>query len=121
MNRENLLKLVPVRCAEEIGRIDECARVEFPRFRSAFGRLFGKLFRSSETIKLTLDDKCTAVWDIIDGRRNVESIGAKLKARYGDDIEPLYERLGELLGILAVLTVVAQDHVEHVQLVGVAD
>ena len=100
MSKGNLLEKIPFRLAVEIGRFEDNARVAFPRFRSFPGRLFGRLFRASSTIKLTLDPKCTAVWDLIDGHRTVDDIALRLKKRFGDEIEPLYERLGELLSIL---------------------
>ena len=100
MNETNLLDLVPLRLVAESQRIEGCVCVEFPRFRSAPGRLFGRAFRASRTIRLTLDDKSTAVWDLIDGRRSVEQIGATLQRKYGEEIEPVYERLAKLLEIM---------------------
>ena len=101
MSEKNLLAMVPERAATEAERVDGCARIEFPRFHSAFGRLIGRIFQASETIKLTLDDKCTAVWDLVDGRRTVEEIGRVLHDRLGPEIEPIYERLAKLLQIMA--------------------
>lgn len=100
MSDTNLLHLVPVRNALEIQRINNRARVEFERFTTPVGKLFGKLFRASNTIVLTLDEKSTAVWDLIDGARNIEEIGQELKRKFGEEAEPLYERLSGLLRIL---------------------
>lgn len=100
MQKANLIELVPRRNAVEIGREDGRARVEFPRFKSRLGQLFGKVFGASNTIKLTLDEKCTAVWDLIDGKTSVGLIGDQLLVTYGSDIEPLYERLSALLATL---------------------
>lgn len=100
MNTDNLLERIPCRCAREVARREGRARVEFTRFRSGAGRLFGRFFRASETIKLTLDEKSTAVWDLIDGRTDVRHIADEMGKRYGQDIEPLYDRLAELLAIL---------------------
>ena len=100
MSEKNLLTMVPERIAVETDRIDGCARIEFPRFRSAPGRLFGRIFQASEKIKLTLDDKSTVVWDLVDGRRTVEQIGRELQRRYGRDLDPLYHRLGQLLAVM---------------------
>ena len=58
------------------------------------------MFGASSTIKLTLDEKCTAVWDLIDGKTSVELIGEQLLSIYGARIEPVYERLTLLLATL---------------------
>ena len=97
---KNLLAFVPHRLAQEVERSEGKVRVSFPRFRSKFGRAFGKLFRASELIYLTLDERSTAVWDLCDGRRNVKQISEELRARFGEDVEPVYLRLAELLSIL---------------------
>ena len=74
--------------------------MEFPRFRSEAGRWFGRLLGKSEKIRLSLDEHSTAVWDLVDGWRTVKAIGQELQKRYGDEIEPLYPRLSELLKIM---------------------
>ena len=100
MSEKNLLTMVPERTAVETDRIDGRARIEFPRFRSTPGRLFGRIFQASEKIKLTLDDKSTAVWDLVNGWRTVEKIGEELLRKFGPEIEPVYERLAKLLEIM---------------------
>ena len=100
MTRMNLLELTPIRTASETSRPNGRACFEFPRFRRAPGRWFGRLIGTSPTIKLTLDEPGTAVWDLVDGRRDVATIADALHARFGNEVEPLHDRLGTLLGIL---------------------
>jgi hypothetical protein len=92
--------LIPIRTASETSRPNGRACFEFPRFRHAPGRWFGRLIGASPTIKLTLDEPGTAVWDLVDGRRDVATIADALHARFGNEVEPLHDRLGTLLGIL---------------------
>ncbi|HHW58119.1 MAG TPA: PqqD family protein [Clostridia bacterium] len=53
-------------------------------------RLFVK---KPETTTLELDDIGSEVWNLIDGQRTVYEIGQDLKRKFGDTVEPLYERL----------------------------
>ena len=44
--------------------------------------------------KVKLDDIGSFIWELCDSRKNVEEIGKRLKEKFGDRVEPLYERLG---------------------------
>jgi hypothetical protein len=44
--------------------------------------------------RLSLDEVGTHVWRRCDGRTTVESIAASLRERFGDKVEPVYDRLG---------------------------
>ncbi len=43
--------------------------------------------------RVELDEYGVFVWELCDGSRTVKEIGKKLKERFGDSVEPLYERL----------------------------
>jgi hypothetical protein len=43
--------------------------------------------------KLRLDDYGGFAWSLCDGKRSVSEIGARIKERWGEGAEPLYERL----------------------------
>ncbi|ACJ17276.1 conserved hypothetical protein [Thermococcus onnurineus NA1] len=43
--------------------------------------------------RIELDEAGAFIWELCDGRRTVEEIGKLLKRRFGDEVEPLYERL----------------------------
>lgn len=111
MNSEpNLLDLVPVKIAGETGRKNGHVQIYFPRFKSKAGTLFGMLFRSSRTIKVNLDEKSTALWDLIDGRKNVGQIGREMMKIFGDEIDPVYERLSALLRIMEKNKMISMGH-----------
>ena len=44
--------------------------------------------------KIKLDDIGSFIWTLCDGQKTVEEIGRKMKEKFGDRVEPLYERLG---------------------------
>lgn len=43
--------------------------------------------------KLKLDGQGAFVWNLCDGKQSVREIGNRLRERFGDEAEPLYERL----------------------------
>ena len=51
--------------------------------------------------KIYLDDYGTFVWNQIDGNRTVFDIAVQLKEQYGEKVEPVYERLGMFINMLA--------------------
>ena len=94
---ENLFELKPrqLRSFEELddGTID----VIIPRYGdNAIGRLLKKVL-SNRPLRIHLDDIGTSVWQMCDGRRTVHEIGRSLHDRFGDRIEPVYDRLEEFL------------------------
>jgi hypothetical protein len=66
--------------------------VQVPRFRS---RWMGWLQRRLQKpcFQLHLDRIGSAVWLACDGESTVGDIGKRLKERFGDEIEPLWDRL----------------------------
>lgn len=58
-------------------------------------------FRIPEHTKLTLDEYGSFVIRHLDGAATVEIIGLRLAERFGDQVEPLYERLIPYLRFLA--------------------
>jgi len=50
--------------------------------------------------RIKLDSYGSFIWKSIDGNRSVEDIGKMLKESFGENVEPLYERLSEFISIL---------------------
>jgi hypothetical protein len=44
--------------------------------------------------KIKLDEIGSFIWELCDGRKTVKEIGGRLKEKFGEKVEPLYERLG---------------------------
>lgn len=49
---------------------------------------------------IDLDKIGSAVWLLIDGKKNVYEIGKNLKGEFGEKVEPLYDRLNMYLSYL---------------------
>lgn len=57
-------------------------------------RFFRKLrFKIPLYKKIALDEMSSEVFLLIDGKRTVKEIGENLEMKYGDKVNPLYERL----------------------------
>ena len=92
----NLLKLRPVR---SIGWKEENELVVLlkPKFKHPF---FKKLFlprMKNPFFKIKLDSVGSFTWKLCDGSLTVEKIAKSMKHKFGDDVEPLYERLAQFL------------------------
>jgi len=91
-NPPNLLDLKPVRLFEH--RIEEeLVTVLVPRYRSRWMAWLQRRL-SRPHFKLHLDSVGSKVWLLCDGERTVEEIGKLVRECFGDDVEPLWERLG---------------------------
>jgi len=88
---QNLLDLKPVRLMEHL-MDNDLVVVQIPRFRSRWmGWLQGRL--KKPCYQLHLDKIGSTVWLACDGESTVGDIGKRLKDRFGEEIEPLWDRL----------------------------
>ena len=95
--KKNLLDCVPVKNIrlKTSGKIIICER------RGVLNMFMKSVFNIPERTVTELDEKSAAVWQLIDGKRSVYEIADGLKNRYGEDCEPLYERLALFLKTLS--------------------
>jgi len=96
---QNILDMIPLRSYEweEKG---ETISVKVPKFRSKLGQKFCSLIKKKRTYRVNLDEYGSYVWKLCDGRRTVREIGNSLKEKFGEDLEPVYERVAELFNIM---------------------
>jgi hypothetical protein len=90
----NLLELIPVQhiLSEKTG--DGLYVLLKPKYRHPWfvKHILPRL--KSPHYKIKLDDIGSFIWEHCDGQKKVEEISGNLKAKFGDKVEPLYERLG---------------------------
>lgn len=93
----NLLDLKPTRNINwENGEGDLIVLLK-PKFSN---RWLAKLFlprMKRPHYRIKLDDFGSLVWNCCDGKTTVRQIGASLQKKFGDKVEPVYERLGVFL------------------------
>ena len=100
-NQDNFLDLIPVK-SEKIRWItleDEIVQIQIDR-NSWLDRAVRVLFKTPTMMKIDLDQYGSYIWTAIDGQKNIETIANGFKKAFGDEVEPLYERLGSYVNIL---------------------
>jgi hypothetical protein len=97
----NLIDMIVVKSEHIQWRETDDGVVEIIILRNGFVDRFVRLFRNTpKTFTVRLDEYGSFVWNATDGRRRISEIGEMLFARFGSDIEPIYERLVVFLNAL---------------------
>lgn len=99
--KDNFLELIPRRNSSKEWILNDDGRVQIiiPR-NGLFDKVVRVFYKTPKVMRIDLDELGSAVWKLIDGKRNISDIGVVLKAEYGDKAEPLIERLGKYINIL---------------------
>jgi hypothetical protein len=98
---KNILDMVPHRIYEwEEDEKKGIVIVKMPRFRSRLGKKFCSAIKKDQTYNVKLDEKNSFIWKLCDGKRSVREISESVLDKYGDDVEPVYQRVGELFHIM---------------------
>ena len=98
---ENYLDRIPVR-SEKIGwSSDSDGKVSLEiENKGVFNRIAQKLFKKPRISYVHLDEMGSFVWPLIDGERDITSLGEDVRNHFGDSAEPLYPRLAKYFEIL---------------------
>lgn len=91
-NDDNFLLYVPIIKHEKW----ECkkGRVKLFFYHDKLIERFARwLVKKPNVSDIELDELGSSVWMLIDGERSLYDIGEKLKEKFGDKCEPLYDRL----------------------------
>ena len=92
LREKNLLELIPVRCVGHEFKEDGTISLLIPRFKSKFLLNFLPK-KKSPFVRINLDEYGTSFWQNLDDKRNVQEIGSIMREKFGDAIEPVFERL----------------------------
>jgi len=99
--KNNFLEMVPKRVEKIKWIVLNDGKVQIVIDRNGF---FDKLVRffvkTPEVMRIDLDEYGSYVWKAIDGEKTIYEICEKLKEKFGEDVEPLYERFGTYINIL---------------------
>ena len=89
----NLFDLLPERKREFVKRDDGMIEVLIPRYgRGRLGKFLGSLLKD-RPVRLKLDKVGTLTWELCDGRHSVFTIGERLRKSFGEEVDPVYDRL----------------------------
>lgn len=97
---ENYLDKIPLR-NEKYGWSEEDGKVTLEiENKGMWNRLFQKILKKPKISYVHLDEFGSFVWSMTDGEKTITQIGEAVKERFGDEAEPLYERLSKYFQIL---------------------
>lgn len=98
---ENFLELIPVRNPALEYSVDDngIVIITVPNI-GFFNKLAQTFFKRPKISYIHLDAYSSYVWRGMNGKRDLTELGRYLKRKYGDNAEPLYERLIEFINIL---------------------
>jgi hypothetical protein len=99
-NEVNLLELVPIQNISWEKNEEGLVSLLKPKIQIPFlaKRLLHRMKRPY--YKVNLDEIGSHFWEHCDGRNSIERIAALQKLKFGEKIEPVYERLGKFLKVL---------------------
>lgn len=91
---DNFLDYIPKHNALYEYRTNDGGQIEIQvHHKGLFNRIAQIFFKRPKISWIELPGMGTFIWNQIDGNRNVYEIGQLLKEAYGQEAEPLYERL----------------------------
>ena len=96
--QENFLEFVPVRnfnwtLSEETNKVV----VERPKFDNAFLKKNLLPYFKKQNFNVNLDEFGSYVWQQIDGEKNIYEIANVLEKKYGEKVQPVYERISQFI------------------------
>ena len=68
--------------------------------KGLFNKIAQKFLKKPKFTKIHLDEHGSFVWQLIDGNKSIAEMGISVKDEFGDEAEPLYERLAKYFQIL---------------------
>jgi len=100
-NKENFLDFIPIsKVGFEVNEETGLISLLIPRFKSEFALKYLIPKKKSKFIKANLDEYGSFIFQEIDGKRDVLEISNLMKEKYGDQVEPVFDRVSKFLGNL---------------------
>ena len=93
----NLLDLIPVRNIKWEKKEDGLIVLLKPKFELAFLKKYVLPRLKKPYFKIKLDPVGSFIWEHCDGSLRVKEVAKNLKDKFGEDVEPLYDRLALFL------------------------
>lgn len=94
INSKNYLDFIPAHSDMHRYEIDEDGSVTiFKENKGVFNWIAQKLFHRPRISQIHLDKMGNFIWPLMDGKNTLQDIALCVKERFGEEAEPLYERL----------------------------
>ena len=98
---ENYLERCPMRTEQIQWSVDESGLVTLDIENTGFfNRVAQKFFGRPKVSHIHLDGIGSFVWPLLDGEKDIIALGILVREHFGDEAEPLYERLAKYFQIL---------------------
>ena len=65
-----------------------------------FNKIAQKVFKRPKISYIHLDEMGSFIWPILDESKTIVDLGVEVKEHFGEDAEPLYERLAQFFKVL---------------------
>ena len=100
-NKENYLERIPKRPEKYAYTIGEDGIVTLEiENKGVFNKIAQKFFKKPKISYVHLDEMGSFIWPIMDGKMNITEIGRLVEEKFGEEANPLYERLAKYFQIL---------------------
>ncbi len=98
---ENYLDKIPRHKDGLNWSIDENSRVILEvENKGIANKILQVILKKPKVSFIHLDEMGSFIWQKIDGKKNVFAVGKEVKEQFGENAEPLYERLTQYFNIL---------------------
>ena len=98
---QNYLEKIPVRPEHIKWSVDENGIVTLDiENTGVFNRIAQKLLKKPKVSHIHLDEMGSFVWPLLDGELSLVEIGKLVEQEFGENANPLYERLAKYISIL---------------------
>ncbi len=98
---ENYLEKIPVRNEGIVWKQDENNQVTLEIENTGFfNTVAQKIFKKPKISYVHLDENGSFLWPLLDGEKSIMDLGVLVKEHFGEEAEPLYERLAKYFKIL---------------------
>lgn len=93
ITKTNYLDIIPEKIKASVSEENGLVSVIIPKFESNFSKKYIVPRLKNPEFKYKLDEFGSETWLHIDGNNNVREIGEKLLEKFGEKIQPVFERL----------------------------
>ena len=98
---ENYLERIPARKENLEWTCDDKGIVTINIYNKGFFNFLAqKLFKKPKISYIHLEENGSFIWQTIDGKKNLIDIGKDVEEKFGEDANPLYERLAKYVQML---------------------
>lgn len=101
MEKKNCLEKIPMRNESINWTVGEEGIVTLEiKNKGIFNRLAQKFLKKPTITYVHLDKTGSFIWPLIDGKMDITTLAEKVDEHFGEEAQPLYERLVKYLQIL---------------------